>query len=296
MLIASSTILGMETIFDLPAHPLMVHFPVVAIPAVAVLGVVFAFRPHFRERYGGAVLVLAAVTTIATFMAVRSGEALAEAIEIKDEAIDPHRNLGNALRWLVLGLTTSLAALGFVSKRSTSPARNSAVLGTSAVVVIFSVLALVWTIRTGHEGAKSVWEGVIATEAGDAAEPVEAPTATTPSETDAPTTAAPTTSPPSTTDVETSTASETAPSTETTAASTAAIEGREIYEANCARCHSADGSGGRGPSFQGIAVDEPDTSLAIEQTTSGGGGMPAFGARLDEAEIIAVVDYIYATF
>ena len=80
------------------------------------------------------------------------------------------------------------------------------------------------------------------------------------------------------------------------AAEAVAVNGQEIYEANCARCHGDEGQGGRGSNLQGIAAEQPDTSAAIAQTVNGGGGMPAFGARLSGEEIEATVDYIFATF
>ena len=74
------------------------------------------------------------------------------------------------------------------------------------------------------------------------------------------------------------------------------VDGQAIYEANCARCHADDGSGGRGPSLQGIATEQPDTAGGIEQVINGGGGMPAFGSQLNPEEIEAVIDYVWATF
>lgn len=79
--------LGMDTIFDLPAHPLMVHFPVVAIPVLAILGLVMAARPRFRDNYSLPVLALAVVTVVATFMAARSGQALVDTLGLSDEQI-----------------------------------------------------------------------------------------------------------------------------------------------------------------------------------------------------------------
>lgn len=74
------------------------------------------------------------------------------------------------------------------------------------------------------------------------------------------------------------------------------VDGQTVYEANCARCHGDDGSGGRGSSLIGIATEQPDTAAGIEQVQLGGSGMPAFGNTLTAEEIEAAVDYIWATF
>lgn len=288
----------METIFDLPAHPLMVHFPVVAIPVLALLGLVMAARPRFREHYSLPVLALGVITVVATFMAARSGEALVESFGLSDEFIDPHRDLGNMLRFFVLGLTLAIGGMVAVNKRATSTGTDPLAIVAAVLVVGFSLLSLVWTVRTGHEGAKAVW-GSGETSSDDDDDEIDVTTAAAaPDPTTAPTTAAPETSQAAETSEpvsETAAPADSEPST-TTEPVAAGVDGQEVYESNCARCHGADGSGGRGPSLQGLAIEEPDPADAIEQTIEGGGGMPAFGARLDADEINAAVAYIYATF
>ena len=280
--------LPMETIFDLPAHPLMVHFPVVAIPVLAILALVMVVRPSFRNHYGLAIVGLGVITTVATFMAAWSGQALAESIGIGDDLIDPHRTLGNTLRFFVLGLTIAVGVSTALSKRSSTADRDPMTMAAMVLVVGFSLLSLIWTVRTGHEGAKSVWQGVVGTESAESAEDEQTTVVVEP-DTTVSTTEAPS-DPPEATTAE--------PTTTEVADDVAAVSviGQDVYEANCSRCHGADGAGGRGPSFEGLALEQPDNSAAIEQTVNGGGGMPAFGARLSEEEILAAVDYIYATF
>ena len=74
------------------------------------------------------------------------------------------------------------------------------------------------------------------------------------------------------------------------------INGQEIYESNCSRCHGIDGNGTRGPDLIGINENVPDQQVSFDQIVNGGGGMPSFGSRLSEDEIQATVDYVYATF
>ena len=128
---------------------------------------------------------------------------------------------------------------------------------------------------------EAVGDGGVAEEAAEeeAAEPAEETTTTTEA---AETTA---TEPP---------AEEEAPAED--GAEAVAVNGQEIYEANCSRCHGDEGQGGRGSNLQGIADEQADTMAAIAQTVNGGGGMPAFGERLSGEEIEATVDYIFATF
>ncbi len=74
------------------------------------------------------------------------------------------------------------------------------------------------------------------------------------------------------------------------------VDGMAIYEANCARCHGSDGTGGRGPSLIEHIANHPDKASDIGIVTIGGENMPSFGDKLSEAEIVAVIDYAYETF
>jgi|GEM_PF-1611801 len=129
----------MATIFDLPAHPLMVHFPVVAIPLLAVLGLAMAARPQFRDQYARPIIALAVLTVIATFVAAKSGEELVESLGLKDDFIDPHRDLGSTLRFFVLGLTVAIVGMVAVNKRASATGRDPAAVVSGVLVVAFAL-------------------------------------------------------------------------------------------------------------------------------------------------------------
>ena len=71
------------------------------------------------------------------------------------------------------------------------------------------------------------------------------------------------------------------------------VDGAAIFGQRCAGCHGGDGSGGIGPRLAAgrVVANFPDPQDQIVVVTDGRGGMPAFGERLDPAEIAAVVDY-----
>jgi mono/diheme cytochrome c family protein len=77
-------------------------------------------------------------------------------------------------------------------------------------------------------------------------------------------------------------------------------KGREVYAANCARCHGADG---RGKTALGEAVEAPDLTDAAWQkkvrgsrmtasVSRGRGQMPGFAKLLTREEIAAAVAYV----
>ncbi len=314
----------METLFDLPTHPLMVHFPAVAIPVLAIAAVALAFVPKLRRQYGLLVAVLAVVTVISTFLAVNSGQALADGLNYPDSQIGTHRDLGETLRWFVLGLGVTIVALiAYIGtpRGANLPAQAANVL--KGLVVVFAVLSLVWAIRTGHEGSKSVWEeqGALLSASDDeqidatasetseatttvapttAAPTTAAPTTAAPTTSAAPTTAAPTSAAPTTSAATTTSPATSAPGTATTTSGAIGVgddDGEEVYLATCARCHADDGTGvAPRPALTGIGEKVDDVDLIIERVTNGGRFMPDFGDDLTPEEIAAVSEYVLATF
>lgn len=143
-------------LFGLPAHPLIIHFPVVAIPTLGIIGLVMAISPSFRGRYGIAAIVLGIVTTVATFLAVTTGESLNDDLGFDDEFIGLHRQRGELLRFFVLGLTVAVGG-SFATARASLQKSHPAVIATSVLLVAFAVLSGIWVVLTGHSGADAVW-------------------------------------------------------------------------------------------------------------------------------------------
>lgn len=69
--------------------------------------------------------------------------------------------------------------------------------------------------------------------------------------------------------------------------------GRQVYGDNCAVCHGKSGGGGIGPKLSGGRVVEqyPDIEDHRRIVVNGRGRMPAWGDRLSDEEIDAVVGY-----
>ena len=86
---------------------------------------------------------------------------------------------------------------------------------------------------------------------------------------------------------------EAATTSESTATEGESADGAAVFaEAGCGGCHTfsaANSSGTVGPSLDGIDMSKDEIE---QQVRNGGGGMPAFGDRLSDAEIEAVADYV----
>jgi divalent metal cation (Fe/Co/Zn/Cd) transporter len=173
----------METLFDLPAHVLFVHAPVVLTPLVTLACLAVLLRPAWRHRYGWPLVVACGVVLVATMLAVQSGEEFAEALA-GAVPVAKHQDLAETTRLLVLVQFVLALGVVLVQRRfarvlagvgsggggasTTTPPANATIAGQPAVVVLLtaalavvSVLATVWMIRTGHEGARITWSGVL---------------------------------------------------------------------------------------------------------------------------------------
>ena len=73
-------------------------------------------------------------------------------------------------------------------------------------------------------------------------------------------------------------------------------KGKEIYQAECAACHQADGKG-MPPTFPALAGSKvvADVKAAVEKITKGGNGMPAYD-KFSPEELAAILTYIRNAF
>ncbi|MGI9616287.1 MAG: DUF2231 domain-containing protein [Acidimicrobiales bacterium] len=154
----------MESFNGLPAHPLFIHAPVMLVPLTTLLTLVFVVRPMWRRRAWYALPGAAALCIGTTQLAIMSGEAFDE---IAGDAIDTstHETLALWTRaFLVLFFVASLVLAVLDRRLATGSGpgwAGSGVLIMVAVTTILSILASVWMFRTGDEGARLVWDGVL---------------------------------------------------------------------------------------------------------------------------------------
>jgi len=151
-----------NTLFGLPAHPLIVHAAVVLLPLAAIGMIVVAAIPRSRRLYGPIIFGLALAATFAVGLAQQSGESLQE--NVKETALlEQHTEQGDTvLPWAIAVTLMSalVAAEPYVRDRITKPSPRvvtALLVGGSLIVGIGAT----WTvIDVGHSGAKSVWNSV----------------------------------------------------------------------------------------------------------------------------------------
>ena len=150
------------TLFGLPAHPLLVHIPIVLIPLVGVGAIAIAVSPRARERFGTAVLVLAGVAFIGTLLAAGSGESLVESVN-SSAALRNHVNLAEGMRPLAFVLLFAIGGIVLVDQLVRRgkpmprwmPRWTGAALG--ATTIVLAVVTTGWLVAVGHNGASATW-------------------------------------------------------------------------------------------------------------------------------------------
>jgi predicted membrane protein DUF2231 len=157
----------LNEIAGLPAHPLLLHVPVVLIPILSAATIALMVRPDWRRRYGLAVAVLGFLALAFTILTASAGEAFRASRPLfASPALNEHAELGDQLKAVMVvfvgALVTFLAAdlhrgprsLDNLARLMHRPGMERfARVGLSALAVI----ALVWVVRTGHEGAEVAW-------------------------------------------------------------------------------------------------------------------------------------------
>jgi mono/diheme cytochrome c family protein len=81
------------------------------------------------------------------------------------------------------------------------------------------------------------------------------------------------------------------PVTPAAAAATAA-DGKQVFTSSCGGCHTLADAGTSGASGPNLDDAAPDAATVKAYVRGGGGGMPAFGDDLSNAEIDAVAAYV----
>lgn len=172
-----------DEFLDLPAHPLFVHLPIVLIPLLIALSVVYVVLPPGRRYVEWAVVGLAVVTPAITWATRESGYELKQRLTgnfggtLPEELaadIDEHARLSYVLIWLVVALSLVILLFAVVSHRRrrdlfgdgdefAGAGRGGAggpLTVLAALVVIGLGAATGWYLfETGDLGARMVWEG-----------------------------------------------------------------------------------------------------------------------------------------
>jgi glucan phosphoethanolaminetransferase (alkaline phosphatase superfamily) len=153
-----------NSLFGLPAHPLVVHAAVVMLPLAAILTLVVAIWPGSRKWWAPLALGLAFVSTFAVGLAQQSGEQLQEQVK-NTQLVRDHAAMGQTVfPWAVA--VTIMAAIVVAIEPLSRRYPNTKLKGRGAHIALVVVTAVVASgamytiIQVGHSGAKATWDKV----------------------------------------------------------------------------------------------------------------------------------------
>jgi hypothetical protein len=154
-----------ETLFGLPAHPLVVHAAVVLVPLAALGTIAIALWGAARRRIGWIVVGLGVGAFVFALLAQGSGESLEERVE-ESELVEEHAELGDSMPWFALPIAVTAAGVMVLDRRRQRDDVDApSWLGPAVIVVAVAAVAssVVGTVRiaqVGHSGARATWQEI----------------------------------------------------------------------------------------------------------------------------------------
>ena len=158
-------------ILGLPAHPLLVHIPVVLIPLAGIGAIWIVVSSKWRAKIGWIVVALAGAGLAGSWLAIQSGRTFYEALNEQSQLLERHTDLGNTFLWFALALFLSTLALVLWDRAQTRKARQQGreldgramartpfALALSVLVIVATLAAGFQIYRIGDSGAKTVWQ------------------------------------------------------------------------------------------------------------------------------------------
>jgi uncharacterized membrane protein len=172
-----------DELFGLPAHPLLVHAPVVLIPLTVLAAFAYGLVPPLRRRIGWLLALFALSGAGSAYAAAESGEKLRDKLLAADVGADmkakiqQHEDFGGMLQNIAILLAVIAVVLVVVDfargrrgggsgdgSHSGSPRSGGLLLGVVSLVLTLGLLGVAGTagyyvVRTGHTGAQMEWSG-----------------------------------------------------------------------------------------------------------------------------------------
>jgi hypothetical protein len=158
-----------DTVFGIPAHPLIVHVPVVFILLTLLAAVAAVAWRRGRPILSLVALGGALVSFAGAQLATMSGEGLEERVDVT-AVVRQHAQLGEATRTLAFLMLVAAAAycarewapalrLRGAERVRTALAPRAIGVALAVALVATTALTTAWAVRAGHAGAEAAWSG-----------------------------------------------------------------------------------------------------------------------------------------
>lgn len=159
----------LNTLFGLPAHPLIVHAAVVLVPLAAIAVILITCNSKWRSSHALLGALIAGGATIAVGLAGGTGEQLAESIK-RSELIRAHIRQADSVLPFSIGVAIVAGILlvlriaqwknyDLLAKIKIKPQTLFGVL--MAAAIICGAASTFFVTQVGHSGAKATWSTVV---------------------------------------------------------------------------------------------------------------------------------------
>ena len=147
-----------NNLFGLPAHPLLVHLPVVMVPMAALGAIILAIFPKLFTRFGWWVTGIAFIGAIGSILAAGSGEKLEQKLGEHSALLEYHAELGETTRLLSIILFVILLVVMLIRRYKPALMTKKVISIFVSVLISASSIGAAWAVvETGHNGAKASW-------------------------------------------------------------------------------------------------------------------------------------------
>jgi uncharacterized membrane protein len=139
--------------FDLPLHPIAVHFPIVLgtlLPFLAIL-LWWAIKKDFlQQKVWGIVIIMALAYGASSIIAVELGDKDEDKVEeiVSEKVIEEHEEAGEMISW-VAGTLLLVSIAGMIKKNSHGLRLGLAVLSLAGIIPL---------VNAGHTGGELVYQ------------------------------------------------------------------------------------------------------------------------------------------
>lgn len=142
-------------------HPLVIHFPIALLIVAPVMIVIGIVSPNRGRAFFGAALILMILGTIASWLAVSTGEAAGELAERASGAasvLEQHEELAETTRTAFTVLTGLFIVILFAPAIVRRQVSQKMLVAANVLFLLFYGVAVVQLANTAHQGGRLVHE------------------------------------------------------------------------------------------------------------------------------------------
>jgi uncharacterized membrane protein len=142
-------------------HPIIVHFPIALLLIAPILVLLGSFFPQKGGSFLISAFILMLIGTIATWVAVSTGEAageLAERMANVEAVLENHEELAETTRTVFTALTAIFGVIVFAPLLFKKELPNLVVIPLNLAFLLFYGAGAVLLLNTAHEGGRLVHE------------------------------------------------------------------------------------------------------------------------------------------